>query len=102
MSHWLAKGYWNAFTLWHALDEARLPYRLMDELTAIQNRRVQRMVAHAYATVPYYRDVMDAAGWRPEDFQTAADLTRLPVITSAQVAAAPERFLSRQYATRLG
>lgn len=102
MSHWLAKGYWNAFTLWHALDEARLPYRPMDELTAIQNRRVQRMVAHAYATVPYYRDVMDAAGWRPEDFQTAADLTRLPVITSAQVAAAPERFLSRQYATRLG
>jgi len=102
MSSWLAKGYWNAFTLWHARDERRLPYRSVDELAAIQNRRVRRMVAHAYDTVPYYRDVMDAAGWRPHDFHTADDLTRLPVITSAQVAAAPARFLSRPFATRLG
>lgn len=102
MSSWLTKAYWNAFTLWHARDEARLPYRSMDELTAIQNRRVQAMIAHAYDTVPYYREVMDAAGWRARDFQTAADLTRLPVVSSAQVAAAPERFLSRRYATRRG
>ncbi|MGD0949078.1 MAG: hypothetical protein ABSA52_16830 [Candidatus Binatia bacterium] len=102
MPSWFTKAYWNAFTLWHARDEARLPYQSMDELTAIQNRRVQAMVAHAYETVPYYRDVMDNAGWCPKDFQTAADLMRLPVVTSAQLAAAPERFLSRRYATRDG
>jgi len=102
MPTWFTKVYWNAFTLWHARDEARLPYRSMEELTAIQNRRVQAIVAHAYETVSYYREVMDNAGWRPEDFRTAADLTRLPVITSAQVAAAPERFLSCRYATRGG
>jgi len=102
MPNWLAKAYWNAFTLWHARDEHRLPYRSMDELTAIQNRRVRRIVAHAYETVPHYREVMDTAGWRPRDFQTAEDLQRLPVITSAQVAADPERFVSRTFATRLG
>jgi len=41
-----------------------LPYRSEDELLAIQSRRLQAMVAHSYDTVPYYRGVMDAAGWR--------------------------------------
>ena len=102
MPSWFTKACWNAFTLWHARDEARLPYRSLDELTAIQNRRVQAMVTHAYETVPYYREVMDNAGWCPKDFQTAADLMRLPVVTSAQLAAAPDHFLSRRYATPNG
>ena len=102
MASWLTRAYWNSFTLWHARDEERLPYRSTDELLTIQNRRLQAMIAHAYDTVPYYREVMDAAGSQPRDFNTAADLQRLPVLSGEQVAAAPDRFLSLRYTERNG
>ncbi len=102
MANWLTKACWNAFILWHARDEKRLPYRPLEEILAIQNRRVRAIVAHAYETVPYYREVMDATGLRPGDFQTADDLVQLPILASDQLADAPGRFLSRHYADGLG
>lgn len=99
MVNWLHKAYWNAFTLWHARAEARLPYRPLAEILAVQRRRVRAIVTHAYQTVPYYREVIDKAGLHPRDFRTAEDLARLPILTGEQVARAPEQFLSRQYAT---
>lgn len=50
------------------------------------------MVAHAYATVPYYRAVMDARGFTPRDFRTADDLARLPLVTSEDLARASTVF----------
>jgi len=98
MVNWVHKAYWNTFTLWHARAEARLPYRPLEEILTVQNRRVQAMVAHAYKTVPYYREIMDKAGLQPSDFRTADDLAQLPILTGEQVAHAPERFLSHYYA----
>jgi phenylacetate-CoA ligase len=98
MPSWERKAYWNAFTLWHARVEARLPYQPLEEILAVQNRRVRAIVTHAYETVPYYREVMGKAGLRPRDFRTAADLAQLPILTGEHVAHAPERFLSHHYA----
>jgi phenylacetate-CoA ligase len=47
-------------------------------LESIQLRRLKRLVARVYETVEPYRRKMDAAGIRPEDVQTLADLRRLP------------------------
>jgi phenylacetate-CoA ligase len=98
MAGWFSKAYWNAFTLWHARDEGELPYRPPDEILALQNRRVRSIVAHAYETVPYYREVIDQAGLSLKDFQTADDLAKLPILTPNQLAREPERFLSHRYA----
>jgi len=98
MASWFNKAYWNAFTLWNMRGEKRLPYRPLEEILSIQSRRVRAIVKHAYETVPYYREVMDEAGLAPGDFRTADDLARLPILTGDQLAAAPERFLSRRYA----
>jgi phenylacetate-coenzyme A ligase PaaK-like adenylate-forming protein len=59
MPQWMNKAYWSAFTARHARADARLPYWPLDRIRAIQSRRVRALVAHAYETVPYYRDVMD-------------------------------------------
>ena len=82
MANWFSKAFWNAFTLWHVRHEARLPYLPLADILAMQSRRVQSIVAHAYQTVPYYREVMDSAGLRPTDFRTASDLARLPILKS--------------------
>lgn len=97
MTYWFHKAFWNAFTLWHVRREARLPYRPLEDILTIQNRRVRSIVTHAYESVPYYREVMDEAGLRPTDFRTADDLARLPLLSGDQVARNPERFLSRRY-----
>jgi phenylacetate-CoA ligase len=47
-------------------------------LESIQLRRLQHLVARVYRTVEPYRRKMDAAGVKPDDIKTLADLTRLP------------------------
>jgi phenylacetate-CoA ligase len=49
-----------------------------DELEALQLRRLQATVARAYAKVPYMRQKLDAAGVKPEQIETLADLVRIP------------------------
>lgn len=91
---------WNSFTLWHARNEASLPFWSAERLQALQNRRVRSIVSHAYATVPFYREEMDRAGLHPRDFRTADDLSRLPFVTGDDLASAPERFHSRSYTAK--
>jgi phenylacetate-CoA ligase len=102
MATWPEKIYWNAFTLWQVRHEAQLPYWPLQKILALQNQRVRAIVAHAYHTVPFYREVMDQQGLRPQDLRTADDLARLPLLTSAQVARTPERFVSRLYTAGTG
>jgi len=52
---------------------------------------------HAYATVPYYRRVWDAAGVHPADVKALADLTAFPVLTKADIRAHEAELLSGPY-----
>lgn len=47
-------------------------------LESIQLKRLQHLVARVYKTVAPYRDKMDAAGVKPVDIQSLADLAKLP------------------------
>lgn len=50
------------------------------EIKTLQERRLRRLVRHAYRTVPYYRNMMDAQGIRPEEVQTLEDLRSFPLL----------------------
>jgi phenylacetate-CoA ligase len=63
----------------------RSQYDSPAEVAARQLVMLRATLAHAYATVPYYRTAWDAAGVRPDDVTTLADLPRLPVLTKADV-----------------
>ena len=52
-----------------------------DELQALQLERLRWSLSHAYANVPHYRRAFDAAGVKPEDLKTLADLARFPFTT---------------------
>ncbi len=93
-------AYWSAVTAWHARHERTLPWWPAERLAALQDRRVRAIVAHAYATVPHYRDAMDARGLRPSGVESAADLAKLPLVHGAELSAAPDRFLSSAFARR--
>ena len=93
----ISKLYWNTYTLWHARREAKLPYLPLAEIQAMRDRRFREMVKHAYRTVPFYRDLLDDLRLVPGDFQTADDLSKLPVITGQDLASDPHGFLSSKY-----
>ncbi|WBY03726.1 phenylacetate--CoA ligase [Ramlibacter tataouinensis] len=49
-----------------------------DELQALQLRRLQATLAHAYRNSPMYRAKFDEAGVHPSDCRTLADLSKFP------------------------
>ena len=49
-----------------------------DEIQALQLQRLQWTLKRAYENVPHYRAAFDAAGVRPEDCRSLADLARFP------------------------
>ncbi|MEZ4365112.1 MAG: hypothetical protein R2939_02350 [Kofleriaceae bacterium] len=75
-------------TLRHRALLERSQWWSADELRAWQAGALRRLVAHAYAHVPYYREVMDARGLVPADVGGPEDLPRLPLLTKAVARAA--------------
>ncbi len=53
----------------------------LHELRALQLKRLQSTLAHAYANSPVYRVKWDEAGVKPSGVQTLADLAKFPFTT---------------------
>jgi phenylacetate-CoA ligase len=61
-----------------------------------RDRKLRHLVRHAYARVPFYRELFDRSGVQPDEIRTAADLARLPVTTKRDLMARPlEELLAR-------
>lgn len=63
-----------------------------DRLADWQWREMGRLLAHAQARAPFYRDWFAQSGLTPADLVQARDLSPLPVVTRSQLMAEPERF----------
>ncbi|MFD7944084.1 phenylacetate--CoA ligase PaaK, partial [Streptomyces sp. NPDC059744] len=55
------------------------------ELEALQLERLRATLHHAYDHVGFYRAAFDAAGLRPDDCRSLADLARFPFTTKADL-----------------
>jgi phenylacetate-coenzyme A ligase PaaK-like adenylate-forming protein len=73
------------------------------QLVRFQQARLQRLIAHAYDAVPYYRALFERHRVRPDDIRTTADLTLVPMSTRREVQrASPGDLVARGVApTRL-
>jgi phenylacetate-CoA ligase len=67
------------------LELKQTEWMTREELRALQLRKLQRLVQHAYVHVPYYRDVMREAGVEPDDITTLEDIHRLPLLGKDEV-----------------
>jgi phenylacetic acid degradation protein PaaD len=57
----------------------------IDELRALQLKRLQATLRHAYDNSPVYRAKFDAAGVRPDDCRSLADLRKFPFTSKADL-----------------
>ena len=76
-------------------------------LAALQTRRLKQTLERAYAKVEHYRNEFDAAGVRPRDFESLADITKFPFTLKSDLRdnypfgmfAAPRESLRRLHAS---
>ena len=69
----------GALALAQVMRDSKRP---LSAVKSIANRRLKRTLTLAYRHVPYYREVMDSADFRPErDYKGPQDLMRLPILT---------------------
>lgn len=72
----------------------------LEEQKEYQNEQLQRIIQHAYQTVPYYQEVMKQRGLVPEDIQTVEDLPKLPVLEKKIVRERFNELQSKNWHTR--
>ncbi len=57
----------------------------VEELKKLQSEKLVKQVAHVYENVPYYCNLMDEKGVKPEDIHGIEDLHKLPFLTKADL-----------------
>lgn len=83
---------------WGASALARPEPRRREAVLARQLACIRDLTAHAYRSVPYYRELMDRAGVRPRDVRTLDDFAAIPVTTREDLQfLKPEEICSRDY-----
>ena len=60
-------------------------YLPRDSLEEMQNDRLMMLIAHAYESVPYYRNLFDSIGLQPSDINSKADLHKIPILTKDNI-----------------
>ncbi|MGB8952302.1 MAG: hypothetical protein WCC06_06520 [Candidatus Aminicenantales bacterium] len=81
-----------AFQLLRHLNASR------EKIVAFRDRHLRRLIHHAYRNVPYYKELFDKAGIKPEDIRTADDLKHLPLTSKQDLKERPlEQILARGF-----
>ena len=52
-----------------------------DEMTALQSKKLVKLVKYVYDNVPFYRKKMEKVGLLPEDIKSIEDIVKLPFTT---------------------
>ena len=80
--------------------QKRIPLLPREQLEALRDRRIRRMVAYAARYVPYYREMFAREGIDPRQIRGAADLDRLPILDRELVRTHPRLFIAQTRAAR--
>jgi len=72
-------------------------YWSADEIHKYQLEKLQKMIHHAYAKVPYYTKLMREMGMEPGDFKAIDDLAAFPIMRKETIQANPESFLASDW-----
>jgi len=71
---------------WRHLQQAEQRAKWSDDrLLAYRDQRIREFVAHAAATVPYYRRLFREQGIDPRQIRTLDDLKQLPILSKEEV-----------------
>jgi phenylacetate-CoA ligase len=73
---------------------AEQQYWNQEKIAHLQNEKLDKLIKHAAATSPWYREVFQRIGLNPNKNITRADLLQIPVTTKLQIRENTEKFIS--------
>ena len=59
------------------------------QIEEIQRKKLQQLLKHAYTNVPYYRQLLDSVGVKPEEIKRVTDLPVIPITTKSHLRSLP-------------
>lgn len=65
--------------------------------TQFQKKRLKELVAHAYNTTTYYKELLDSANIKPKDIKSLKDLKKIPITTKIDLKKAQTKAVSNIY-----
>jgi phenylacetate-CoA ligase len=65
-----------------------------EEIKHIQEQKLHKLIKHAYEKVPYYHQLFDTNGLKPEDIQTIDDLRKIPFYTKEIARSFPLEYIT--------
>ena len=57
----------------------------VEKIRELQSEKLRKQVRHVYEKVPYYRDLMDKKGLKPDDIRGVEDLHKLPFLSKSDL-----------------
>ncbi len=60
-------------------------YLTTKDLNSLALKKIQAIVTHAYKTTPYYRNLLDSNGIKPEDIKGFSDFNKIPILTKNNI-----------------
>ncbi len=85
LSLYLKARYGNDHSLKYFQELNKSQWWSADEITALQFKRLQALLSHAYQNVPYYSQKFREARLELGDIKTLDDLPKLPILTKQDV-----------------
>ena len=73
---------------------AQTQYATAGEHYEVQRRKLQKLIRHAVAHVPYYRDLFREHHLTADDIQKPEDLAKLPLLSKQIIRENPEAFIA--------
>lgn len=66
-----------------------------NEIETYQGEALNRLMAHCYENVPYYREIMKQRKLMPSDFKIVSDISKMPLLTREDLRVNMNRLRSR-------
>ncbi len=71
-----------------------------EELKAYQMRKLKNLLQHVSGNVPYYRELMEKSGIRPEDVKCLEDFRKFPILNKDAIRGNHDRLISLDAGSR--
>jgi len=82
--------------VYHLLKLCKNQWLTKQELEELQQRKLQKIVKHAYEKVSYYHKLFDSLGIRPEDIRSKKDLRCIPITSRTRIQSLPTKEIITQ------
>ena len=71
--------------LYHFLQLKKSQWNKEEVITKIQEKKLRAIIKNAYQNVPFYHDLFDSVGLKPQDVNYVDDLERIPILKKEDV-----------------